>query len=1038
MGFPCTVMRLILVSAIFVIVPFEHRDMLCAQTVRLTEETDKQALLEFKSQVSETSRVVLDSWNDSLPLCMWTGIKCGSKHRRVTEVDLGGLKLTGVLSPFLGNLSFLRSLNLADNFFRGAIPIEVGNLFRLQYLNMSSNLLGGAIPDVLSNCSSLSSLDLSSNNLEQGVPSEFGSLSKLVLLSLGRNNLTGKFHASLGNLTSLQMLDIIYNQMDGEIPGSIARLKQMVFFRIALNRFTGVFPLPIYNMSSLVFLSITGNSFSGSLRPDFGSLLPNLQILYMGINNLTGSIPESLSNISNLQQLDIPSNYLTGKIPLSFGKLENLLRLGLNNNSLGNYSSGDLDFLGAMANCTQLQYLNVAMNKLGGQLPMSIANLSTQLTELSLGMNFISGSIPHGIANLVRLQALDMGENLLTGKLPPSFGQLSELRKVLLYSNQLSGEIPSSLGNITWLTYLYLINNSFVGNIPSSLGRCSYLLDLNLGTNELNGSIPRELMQLPSLIILNVSFNSLVGTLREDVGDLKFLLGLDVSYNKLSGQIPRSLGNCLSLEYLWLQGNSFVGPIPDITRLTGLRFLDLSKNNLSGPVPEYLANLSKLQNLNLSMNNFEGAVPTEGIFGNTSAMSIVGNVNLCGGIPSLQLRPCYVASSGKKHSSVRKIIAICVSAGIASVLLLSLSVFYICRHKQRMKNVRGSNNENDQSLSPVKSFYEKISYDELYKITGGFSSSNLIGSGNFGAVYKGSLGSKNKPVAIKVLNLSKRGAAKSFMAECEALGAVRHRNLVKLVTVCSSVDFEGNGFRALVYEFMANGNLDTWLHPEEEADGRSRALTFFERLSIAIDVASALVYLHTYCHFPIAHCDLKPSNILLDEDLTAHISDFGLARLLLKFDRESFHMKFSSTAVRGTIGYAAPEYGMGGHPSIVGDVYSFGILLLEMFTGKRPTDELFVDGLTLHGFTKSALQERRAVDVTDQSIIIRGCADEVEMVECLFQLVYQVGIRCSEESPVNRISMAEALSKLVSIRDTFIEDGKTLWVTKASIFSPEL
>ncbi|XP_018440738.1 putative receptor-like protein kinase At3g47110 isoform X3 [Raphanus sativus] len=903
---------------------------------------------------------------------------------------------------------------------------------------MSSNLLGGAIPDVLSNCSSLSSLDLSSNNLEQGVPSEFGSLSKLVLLSLGRNNLTGKFHASLGNLTSLQMLDIIYNQMDGEIPGSIARLKQMVFFRIALNRFTGVFPLPIYNMSSLVFLSITGNSFSGSLRPDFGSLLPNLQILYMGINNLTGSIPESLSNISNLQQLDIPSNYLTGKIPLSFGKLENLLRLGLNNNSLGNYSSGDLDFLGAMANCTQLQYLNVAMNKLGGQLPMSIANLSTQLTELSLGMNFISGSIPHGIANLVRLQALDMGENLLTGKLPPSFGQLSELRKVLLYSNQLSGEIPSSLGNITWLTYLYLINNSFVGNIPSSLGRCSYLLDLNLGTNELNGSIPRELMQLPSLIILNVSFNSLVGTLREDVGDLKFLLGLDVSYNKLSGQIPRSLGNCLSLEYLWLQGNSFVGPIPDITRLTGLRFLDLSKNNLSGPVPEYLANLSKLQNLNLSMNNFEGAVPTEGIFGNTSAMSIVGNVNLCGGIPSLQLRPCYVASSGKKHSSVRKIIAICVSAGIASVLLLSLSVFYICRHKQRMKNVRGSNNENDQSLSPVKSFYEKISYDELYKITGGFSSSNLIGSGNFGAVYKGSLGSKNKPVAIKVLNLSKRGAAKSFMAECEALGAVRHRNLVKLVTVCSSVDFEGNGFRALVYEFMANGNLDTWLHPEEEADGRSRALTFFERLSIAIDVASALVYLHTYCHFPIAHCDLKPSNILLDEDLTAHISDFGLARLLLKFDRESFHMKFSSTAVRGTIGYAAPEYGMGGHPSIVGDVYSFGILLLEMFTGKRPTDELFVDGLTLHGFTKSALQERRAVDVTDQSIIIRGCADEVEMVECLFQLVYQVGIRCSEESPVNRISMAEALSKLVSIRDTFIEDGKTLWVTKASIFSPEL
>ncbi|KAF8094156.1 hypothetical protein N665_0369s0039 [Sinapis alba] len=1031
-------MRLILVSAFFVTMPFEDIDMLCAQTVRLTEETDKQALLEFKSQVSETSRVVLDSWNDSVPLCMWTGVKCGSKHRRVTGVDLGGLKLTGVVSPFVGNLSFLRSLNLADNFFRGAIPLEVGNLFRLQYLNMSNNLLGGAIPVVLSNCSSLSSLDLSSNHLEHGVPSEFGSLSKLVLLSLGRNNLTGKFPASWGNLTSLQMLDIIYNQMEGEIPGSIASLKQMVFFRIALNNFTGVFPLPIYNMSSLVFLSITRNSFSGTLRPDFGSLLPNLQILYMGINNFTGSIPESLSNISNLQHLDIPSNHLTGKIPLSFGKLGNLLRLGLNNNSLGNYSSGDLDFLGAMSNCTQLQYLNVAMNKLGGQLPMSIANLSTQLTELSLGINFISGSIPRGIANLVRLQTLDMGENLLTGKLPPSVGELSELRKVLLYSNQLSGEIPSSLGNITWLTYLYLINNSFEGSIPSSLGRCSYLLDLNLGTNKLNGSIPHELMELPSLIILNVSFNSLVGPLREDVGNLKFLLGLDVSYNKLSGQLPRTLGDCLSLEYLWLQGNAFVGPVPDIRRLTGLRFLDLSKNNLSGPIPEYLANFSKLQNLNLSMNNFQGAVPTEGIFGNTSAMSILGNINLCGGIPSLQLEPCSVELPGS-HSSAKKIIAICVSASIASLLLLCLSVFYVCQYKQRMKNVRGNNNENNRSLSPLKSVYEKISYDELYKITGGFSTSNLIGSGNFGAVYKGFLGSKNKAVAIKVLNLSKRGAAESFMAECEALGGVRHRNLVKLVTVCSSVDFEGNGFRALVYEFMANGNLDMWLHPEEEADGPSRTLTLFERINIAIDVASALVYLHTYCHFPIAHCDLKPSNILLDEDLTAHVSDFGLARLLLKFDKESFHIKFSSTAVRGTIGYAAPEYGMGGHPSIVGDVYSFGILLLEMFTGKRPTNELFVDGLTLHGFTKSALQERRALDITDQSILCG--ADNlvlgVEMVECLFQLVYQVGIRCSEDSPVNRISMAEALSKLVSIRDTFIKDDKTRKVTKA-IYSPEL
>ncbi|KAL1220195.1 putative receptor-like protein kinase [Cardamine amara subsp. amara] len=343
-----------------------------------------------------------------------------------------------------------------------------------------------------------------------------------------------------------------------------------------------------------------------------------------------------------------------------------------------------------------------------------------------------------------------------------------------------------------------------------------------------------------------------------------------------------------------------------------------------------------------------------------------------------------------------------------------------------MKSVMANNNENDQSLSHVKSFYKKISYDELYKTTGGFSSNNMIGSGNFGSVFKGFLGSADKAVAIKVLNLSKHGAAKSFMAECETLGGIRHRNLVKLVTVCSSADFEGNDFRALVYEFMSNGNLDMWLHPDEteETGNPLGTLTLVERLNIAIDVASALVYLHTYCHSPIAHCDIKPSNILLDGDLTAHVSDFGLAQLLLKFDRDTFHIHFSSAGVRGTIGYAAPEYGMGGHPSIMGDAYSFGILLLEIFTGKRPTNKLFVNGLTLHSFSKAALLKLQALDITDQSILRGAYAQHLDTVECL-NLVFRVGIRCSEESPVNRMSMAEAVSKLVSIRERLLGHEET-------------
>ncbi|XP_010503358.1 PREDICTED: probable LRR receptor-like serine/threonine-protein kinase At3g47570 [Camelina sativa] len=183
----------------------------------------------------------------------------------------------------------------------------------------------------------------------------------------------------------------------------------------------------------------------------------------------------------------------------------------------------------------------------------------------------------------------------------------------------------------------------------------------------------------------------------------------------------------------------------------------------------------------------------------------------------------------------------------------------------------------------------------------------MIVSGSFGTVFKALLPKERKMVAVKVLNLQRRGVMKSFMAECESLKEIRHRNLVKLLTACASIDFQGNEFRALVYEFMPNGSLDMWLHPGEVEEIRrpSRPLTLLERLNIAIDVASALVYLHVHCHEPIAHCDIKPSNILLDDDLTAHVSDFGLARLLLKFDQESFN-QLSSAGVRGTIGYAAP------------------------------------------------------------------------------------------------------------------------------------
>ncbi|XP_010515061.1 PREDICTED: probable LRR receptor-like serine/threonine-protein kinase At3g47570 [Camelina sativa] len=989
-----------------------------------TDVSDRQALLEFKSQISQGKRDVLYSWNNSLHVCNWKGVTCGRKHKRVTQLHLPGLQLGGVISPSIGNLSFLISLNISRNSFGGTIPDEVGNLFRLEHLDMNFNLIEGEIPASLSNCSRLLELQFSSNLLGGGVPSELWSLTKLVTLDLYGNNLKGKLPDSLGNLTCLRELGFGGNNIDGRVPDNIVRLNRMVYLDLSDNNFLGFFPPPVYNLSSLYILNIFRNSFSGSLRPDFGNLLPNLQGLYMGRNYFTGAIPTTFSNISNLQKLGMEFNNLTGSIPPSFGKLRNLELLSLHSNSLGSGSFGDLEFFGALTNCTKLEILEAGRNRLGGDLPTSIGNMSRELNYLSLDTNFITGSIPHEIGNLVSLQSLWLEKNLLSGPLPTSLGKLLGLMKLSLYSNRISKHIPPYVGNLSRLESLYLYDNYFDGIVPPTLGNCSHLLELWIGDNMLNGTIPREIMQISPLLILSMPRNSFTGSLPEEVGRLENLVTLSLEDNKLSGQLPRTLGTCLSMEVIYLQGNSFDGAIPDIRGLVAIKEIDLSNNDLFGVIPGYLANFSMLQYLNLSVNNFEGRVPTEGNFQNASLVAVFGNKDLCGGIRELRLKRCSVKEPpmGTKHSSLSKKFVIGVSVGIALLFLLFTTSFFLLWFRKRKKTLETNNNPTPFTLG---AFHENISYGDLQNATDGFSPNNLIGSGSFGTVFKALLPPENKVVAVKVLNMEKRGAMKSFMAECGSLKDIRHRNLVKLLTACASIDFHGDEFRALIYEFMPNGSLDMWLHPEEVEETRrpSRTLTLLERLNIVIDVASVLDYLHVHCHEPIAHCDLKPSNVLLDDDLTAHVSDFGLARLLLKFDQDSFFNQLSSAGVRGTIGYAAPEYGVGGKPSIYGDVYSFGVLVLEMFTGKRPTNELFGGNFTLQSYTMSALPER-VLDIADKSSLHGGLGIGFRIAECL-TLVLEVGLRCCDESPSNRLVASEAAKELISIREKFFKARRT-------------
>ncbi|GLU02944.1 hypothetical protein SLE2022_201740 [Rubroshorea leprosula] len=976
--------------------------------------TDHMALIAFKSKISNDPYGLLKFWNDSIHFCQWEGITCSRRRDRVTILDLSSGGLVGTLSPSIGNLSFLREIILYNNSFHGDIPSEIGRLFRLKTLSLSHNSFKGELPSNLSHCSNLNVLRVHDNKLEGKLPTELASMSKLTNLSIDDNHFTGGIPPFIGNLTNLVSFSAAGNDFEDNIPDALGRLRSLRLLVLGENNLSGKIPPSTYNLSMLSVFYVNDNQLEGNLPWDIGLTLPHLTSYGIWGNHFSGQIPVTLSNASKLEGVNLSKNNFSGKVIVSFGQLQNLREVRSYSNQLGSKEADEMNFLTSLVNCSKLETLDFGENQLQGRLPKSIANLSNQLTIFHLGGNKLFGDIPPWLGNLVSLTALALYDNQFTGKVPEEIGQLERLQVLVLGKNQLSGEIPNSFGNLTILIQLGLEVNQLTGSIPSSLGKCQHLEELALGGNDLSGSIPKELFNISTFTIgLDLSSNHLVGSLPSEVAELRNLDLLAVANNMLSGEIPNSLSGCISLEFLYLHINQFRGSIPEsLSSLRGIRVIDLSINNLTGKIPQYMEKLA-LEYLNLSFNNFEGEVPTKGIFKNASAISVEGNKKLCGGIVELGLPKCSIRATKKGELSHMHIIIIVVS--LLGVIIIS--VFLLCWTKRK--------NRDQSSRFSLKEPLRQLSYQSLLKATDGFSSTNLLGKGSFGSVYKGVLEEDGAHVAIKVLDLLYRGASKSFMAECEALKNIRHRNLVKIITSCSSIDFQGNDFKALVYELMPNGSLDNWLHASahETNNGQSRvrSLNLLQRISIAIDVASALDYLHYHCGKPIVHCDLKPSNVLLDNDMTAHVGDFGLAKFISS--ESTMSNQSSSVGVRGTIGYAAPEYGMGSEASIHGDIYSYGILVLEMMTGKKPTDNLFEGGFNLHHYARMTSPDQiveivdpKLVEEPEATIINRQRSRFNIIMDCLVSMI-RIGVACSVESPQDRMLTSTVLKELHLIKN---------------------
>ncbi|KAH7287796.1 hypothetical protein KP509_32G075000 [Ceratopteris richardii] len=1024
---------------------------------------DGEALLAFRSTMQGPDARLEWRPEDQSP-CSWYGVRCNSNGRVVelsvsvylhgsVSPELGKLSelrvlnlsfcnMTGSIPKELGSLAILETLDLSSNQLSGSIPRELGSLSRLRSLILHANRLGGSIPLELCNASSLRELWLHDNNLTGTLPSHVGNLTSLETLRIGGNamlygplppelgncrNLTqlgaavtaisgsipssmgllgnlqilalystrisGTIPFELGNCTNLQLLFLHLNHLSGPIPPQIGRLNQLNQLLLWGNSFEGRIPAEIGNCMALEVLDLSSNSLSGPIPMELGNLSA-LQQLLLSINLLNGSLPSELSNCVSLTDLELDNNDFSGSIPPTIGKLENLETLFLWRNRLtGTIPPG-------IEGCVALEAVDLSYNQLTGPIPKELFALQNLVKLILLSNNF-TGSLPPEVGNCRSLIRLRLASNAISGPLPKELGLLDRLEFLDLFENQFEGPIPPQLCNLTSLQAMDAHGNKLTGSLPAELASMRSLQQLDLGSNQLSGSIPAEITRLSLLNKLVLRKNSLSGTIPRNLDACKKLALLDLSHNFLEGSIPDEIGNITSLEIaLNLSWNNLSGHIPEgFSQLSQLQSLDLSVNSLSGSL-SVLSSMESLAFLNVSYNSFSGPVPNTPFFRTLSRSSIMGNPGLCDSIS----RSCDVSDGmdGPRSGVTSLLICLFVSAAAAILVVFGLLLMY------RMRKVGGEVDleEVDSPWPWSVTYFCKLNLS-VDDILDELMDRNVIGRGCSGLVYKVEVPGGICLAVKKLWTATRRedlNEHDSFGAEIETLGRIRHRNIVRLLGYCTN-----RTERLLIYDYMTNGSLADLLFEK-------RGMVDWEmRYDIILGAAHGLAYLHHDCVPAILHRDVKSNNILLDSNFQPYLADFGLAKLV-----ETSERKNNMSKVAGSYGYIAPEYGYTLKITEKSDVYSYGVVLLEVITGRRAVEPGASDGQHVVEWVRMMKRNcRPTAEIVDPRL--RGMPDPFmqEMAQVL-----GVALLCVNRSPPERPTMKDVVALLQEAKHPLEEYNK--------------